>query len=273
MFEFSLAAYLEVRCSPRFSHLGWEAIPVFLSKAMLAFELCVRRGGGVDSLADLRGKRVGVPDVHMTAAVWLRIMLAELHGVAPADVAWVNGRPPSRRHSQVLRAPDPPGVSVEELAPGESLQSLLEEGGIDAAFGDHAQAAVEESTSVCRLFEGDSAQRTLEKLMQRRRLTPVNHVVVVRGELLDGDAELGTRLMRLFEASKQAAYRGARVDGGAGLRFDDEPVLWRSAVFGEDPYPSGVAANRPMLTALFDQLAAEAQLAESRDLASLFLDV
>jgi 4,5-dihydroxyphthalate decarboxylase len=60
----------------------WSALPVFLSRGHHWPYLYVNTGSGISGLADLKGKRIGVPDYDMTAALWFRITLKELCGIA-----------------------------------------------------------------------------------------------------------------------------------------------------------------------------------------------
>src|SRR5437773_12256302 len=72
------------------SRWRWTALPVFPSKAFVWLGLFVNSEMGIRGLADLRGKRVGVPDYIMTAALWFRSFLKELCGIEPADVSWLS---------------------------------------------------------------------------------------------------------------------------------------------------------------------------------------
>src|SRR5215468_8522751 len=67
------------------------AIPVFPSRFFRQSCIFVHEGSGVHSPEDLRGKRVGVPEYQMTAAVWARGILADDYAVNAADVEWVQG--------------------------------------------------------------------------------------------------------------------------------------------------------------------------------------
>src|SRR3989304_60700 len=93
VFEFSISNYLLTREQPaQRERLRWCALPVFLTKALMWFKLAVNVNSGIKTLADLRGKRVGVPDYHMTAALWMRIVMKQLHDINPEDIQWFNGR-------------------------------------------------------------------------------------------------------------------------------------------------------------------------------------
>jgi len=59
----------------------WSALPVFLSRGHHWPYLYVNTASGIASLADMRGKRIGVPDYDMTAALWFRNTLKDLYGI------------------------------------------------------------------------------------------------------------------------------------------------------------------------------------------------
>ena len=41
--------------------------------------------------ADLKGKKIGVPEYQLTANVWARAILEDDHGVKPSDIHWIRG--------------------------------------------------------------------------------------------------------------------------------------------------------------------------------------
>src|SRR5690606_11558406 len=80
-------------------------------------------------LGQLAGKRIGVDDYSMTAAVWLRGLLASEYGVDHRSIVWVTPRE--------QRFAIPPGANVERVdtaEPDGSLEARLLAGSLDAAL-------------------------------------------------------------------------------------------------------------------------------------------
>jgi hypothetical protein len=45
----------------------------------------------VKNPADVKGKKVGVPEYQLTANVWARAFLADDYGINPSDIYWIRG--------------------------------------------------------------------------------------------------------------------------------------------------------------------------------------
>src|SRR5262249_13728779 len=87
--EMSLSNYTSLvsrRAAP------FSAIPVYMSRAVRCGYFFTSPGEGIERPADLKGKRGGVPEYSMTAAVYMRGLLQHEYGVKPSDVEWVQGR-------------------------------------------------------------------------------------------------------------------------------------------------------------------------------------
>ena len=100
------------------------AIPVFPSRVFRHgyFFINPRRAS---KPADLKGKRGGVPEYSMTAAVYMRGLLQHEYGVKPSDIEWVQGR--ADRLGRGL----PPDIRLTQAPSGTELGDLLESGEID----------------------------------------------------------------------------------------------------------------------------------------------
>jgi hypothetical protein len=110
------------------------AIPVFPSRAFRHNSIYVNAASGINEPADLAGRLVGVPEYQVTAAVWIRGILAEHYGVAVDSVRYRTGglhRP--GRTDKIKHAP-PAGVEIQPIPPGATLDGMLAEGTIDALY-------------------------------------------------------------------------------------------------------------------------------------------
>src|SRR5262249_61668778 len=90
------------------------------------------RGDATKTPADLKGKRVGLPEYQLTACVWARAILEDDHGVKPSDVIWVRGGidDPSRPEKITIKLPA--GVRLQEAPQRETISAPLQEGDVDA---------------------------------------------------------------------------------------------------------------------------------------------
>ena len=75
----------------------WVALPVFTSREFFQTWARVRADAGISKPADLRGKRVGVPEYQQTAAIWARGVLQHEFGVQPREIEWFMERNPRTR--------------------------------------------------------------------------------------------------------------------------------------------------------------------------------
>jgi 4,5-dihydroxyphthalate decarboxylase len=117
---------------------AYVAIPVFPSRLFRHSSIYIRTDRGIERPEDLRGKVIGVPEYAMTAAVWIRGILQDEHGVRAADVKWRSGglEQPGREARVTLTLP--PEIELRPLPAGETLAQHLDDGRID---GRHLQRA------------------------------------------------------------------------------------------------------------------------------------
>src|SRR3954465_8261355 len=120
--EMSLSSYTILRSE---GDTRFIAIPVFPSRVFRQNALYVRADSPLRTPADLKGKRIGVGDYQMTAAVWTRGFLQHEYGVPPQDATWGVGRPIPARAK-------PKDGRIDTLAAGQTLEAMLERGDLDA---------------------------------------------------------------------------------------------------------------------------------------------
>jgi 4,5-dihydroxyphthalate decarboxylase len=109
-------------------------IPVFTTRLFFHTTTLVRRGANIDSPADLKGKRVGVPEYQQTAALWARGVMQHEFGVAPKEMEFWMERPPSRSHGGATGFVPPPGVTVRQIPPEKNIGAMMLSGELDAVM-------------------------------------------------------------------------------------------------------------------------------------------
>lgn len=248
VFELSASAWLTGLAQGR---RDWVGIPVFISRAFRHSGIYIRSDRGIREPADLRGRRVGVPDYAMTGAVWLRGILQDEYDVRPDQLQWVTGGLHEAGHSVLGAFTPPEGLQLTQIPGNQTLSDWLADGQIDAMFSSEPpQAYTSGQSPVTRLFPD---YRQVEQQYYRKHgLHPIMHVLVIRRPVLERLPDLPVQLFRAFEQSK--AYALGELSQLSGLRVT---LPWVGAayedarrVLGEDIWPYGIEANRRELETL-----------------------
>jgi 4,5-dihydroxyphthalate decarboxylase len=225
------------------------AIPVFPSLMFRHSSIYVHAGSGISSPADLRGRRVGCPEYQMTAAVWIKGILAEHYGVPVNSVSYHTGglKEPGRREMP-LQLPD--DIHIEAIPADRTLSEMLEQGEIDALYTAEAPETFEQgSTNVRRLFENHAAVE--REFFQQTGLFPIMHTVVLRRDIYEQNRWVAQSLTKAFGAAQQIAYRELREMTALKLMLPwllshlEDTV---QAMGSEDFWPYGVTRNRKTLS-------------------------
>ncbi len=223
--------------------------PVFTARRFFHTGVFVRTAAGIEKPADLRGKRVGVPEFQQTGVVWVRGVLEHEFGVAPADMEWFMERNPETSHGGATGFTPPPGIRLTYIPVETNLGEMLVGGGLDAVlFYSPRGNDVDRSTID---FKTRSEVRTLfaDPVAEGRRYYaktgtfPINHCMVVRRTVAEREPWVVASMYDAFVAvqAENARQRAALL----------EPYLQVGAVdaaeLGSDPMVYGVRSNRAVL--------------------------
>ncbi|HEX9074192.1 MAG TPA: ABC transporter substrate-binding protein [Anaerolineae bacterium] len=239
--EFSLSYLVFLRSRGDWPYAG---IPVFLSRFFRHSCIYIHSHAGIERPQDLAGKTVGVPWYPMTAAVWMRALLQHEYDLAPEKMAWLYAQ-------DVFPWTPPAGLSLHQLARGQSLETMLESGEVAALFTARQPAPfLSGSPNVRRLFPNYRAME--EEYFRRTRLFPIMHTVIVRREIAEQYPWVPASLFKAFEQAKRMCYQDLHETDA--LRFT-LPWLMDEAerterVMGEDFWPYGIEANRHVVQSL-----------------------
>ena len=249
------------------------ALPIFPSRVFRHGFITVNRKT-VKVPGDLAGKRIGVPLYTQTAAIFIRGLLQDEYGVDLSGVHWLQGATDSAQsHGSPSALPLLKQVSIEQNTSGRSLSELLAAGEIDAILGSGLPASLRTSPDVKRLFPDFHAVEL--DYYKRTRIFPIMHLVAMSRELYERHPFIATSLYQAMSASKDLALAKMRDLGtlrymlpGMAAGFDAI-----EEIFGGDPWPYGVAANRPTLETLVRYMAEQALIKAPIPLEDLFVPI
>lgn len=185
--EMALTTYL---CA-REHGVPFTAIPVFLVRDFHHGAILVNRNAGITHPRDLEGREVGVNRGYtVTTGVWARAILAEEYGVDLSRITWVLSG------DEHVASYVPP-ANVVPLPAGRKMEDDLAQGRIPAAIG-----VATDSPDVGPLI-ADPFAAGLAAFRDRGHW-PINHLVVVRNDVLAANPGLAPALFHAFAASKRA---------------------------------------------------------------------
>lgn len=253
--ELSLSSYTVKTAAGNCPYIG---VPVFPSRAFRHTSIYIRTDRGIESPADLRGKRIGVPEYQLTANVWARLFLEEDHDLQPRDVTWMRGgyEEPGRVEKINLDLPD--GVRVENIPEGETLSGMLASGELDAVMGPRAPSCFMQGHPHVDYLYRDP-QRAASDWYRRTGIFPIMHLLGIRKTLVERHPWLPFSVYKAFEKSKVKAL--AKLSDTSAtkvtLPFVEDQLQAARRLMGEDFWSYGFAPNRHTLERFLEQHHAE----------------
>ncbi|OGA26333.1 MAG: hypothetical protein A3I01_17305 [Betaproteobacteria bacterium RIFCSPLOWO2_02_FULL_65_24] len=250
------------------------AIPVFPSRMFRHGFICINRRSAVKGPKDLEGRRIGTPLYTQTAAIWLRGQLEHDYGVDLSSVTWVQGAinlTGAHGEPNVLPPVRPARIEINDS--GKSLSVLLEERRIDAILGSNLPDALGRNPDVQRLFP--NFQQVEREYYQRTGIFPIMHLVAIRKDVYQAHPRVAANLYKALDESKKRALSRMRNLGALRymLPWLAEHLAQMDDVFGEDPWPYGIEANRPTLQALVAYMVEQGIIARPIAIEDIFVPV
>jgi 4,5-dihydroxyphthalate decarboxylase len=224
------------------------AIPVFPSRSFRHNGIYVNSGGGIGEPADLAGRVVGVPEYQVTAAVWIRGILADRHDLPVGAVRYRTGGMHEPGRVEKLRLDLPDGIEVEPIPAGRTLADMLVAGEIDALYSPRTPRPYAEGRpEVRRLFADPRAVE--EEYFAQTGIFPIMHVVALRREVYERHRWIARSLYDAFEAARrQTAERlGETAAARYMLPWLYEDVERTRRLMGTDFWSYGLEANQNTL--------------------------
>jgi 4,5-dihydroxyphthalate decarboxylase len=243
--EMSLSSYC---ASLHSDHPPFIAIPVFPSRYFRHSCIFISTKSGIRQPAQLKGRRIGVPEYQMTAPVWIRGILADDYGVKVTDVEHLSGGEEEPGRDEKLKINVPPSIRLQPIPADKTLSRMLADGELDALVTARAPSTFhQEPDKVKRLFP--NYVEVEKEYYRRTKLFPIMHTIVIRRDVYNANPWVAQSLYKAFSAAKSRAYE--LYNQTAAL---PAMVPWLTAQIeearrdmGADWWPYGLEANRAVL--------------------------
>jgi 4,5-dihydroxyphthalate decarboxylase len=212
------------------------AIPIFIVRAFHHGAILVNTKAGIRTPKDLEGKKVGVNRGYtVTTGVWARSILQQEHGVDLGKITWVLS---GDEHVAEYKAPS----NVVPMEKGKNMADMLVSGEIVAAIGveiDHPDVKPLIPNAL------DAGLAALRKTGHY----PINHLVVIKDELIAKHPDLAADVFNAFAESKRIyleRLKSGKIEKLTGVDKVHQKVM----EIAGDPLPYGIEPNRKIVEEL-----------------------
>jgi 4,5-dihydroxyphthalate decarboxylase len=228
--EMALTTYI---CARSFGK-RMTALPIFLVRAFHHGAIVHNVNAGIRTPKDLEGKRVGVNRGYtVTTGLWARQVLQHQYGVDLNKINWMLS---GDEHVAEYKPP----ANVVPIEKGRKMADMVASGELAAAIG------VEIDSPDVKPLIPNALEAGLDAL-NRTGHYPINHLVVVKDEVLAAHPGIAADIFDAFARSKQMyvdRLRAGQIEKPTAFDTMHQRVM---EITGKDPLPYGVEPNRKML--------------------------
>ncbi|GAA5148277.1 ABC transporter substrate-binding protein [Microbacterium pseudoresistens] len=246
--EMSLSTYVaSLNTLDRGERPPFVALPVYTSRQFRHAGMFINTEAGISSPSDLSGKRIGLPEMQLTACVWQRGILADGYGL-PLDAStfYTGGQEsPGRIEKAKVDLP----FDIRPIPAGRTLSEMLAVGDLDAIFAPRIPSVFgTPGAPVARLFP--DAQAAERQYFRDTGIFPIMHVVALRRELYESNRWIAQSLTKALNEAKDRAME--RIYDASALHLMEPWLMLHleeaRALMGADYWSYGVDdGNRRVL--------------------------
>jgi 4,5-dihydroxyphthalate decarboxylase len=232
--EMSVSSYLTAKSMGA----PYTAIPVFPRRLFSQNHMFVSVAAGIRSPQDLIGKKVCCRSFQTTMSVLAKGDLTFQYGVPWQELDWQTMGP------ELVDWPKQEDANLTRIEEGSAPDRLIA-GELALMIHPHPPPkllmAMQQGT-VKRLFE--DTQSECARYFKKYGDYPIMHLLVFSTELVDRHPDLPVSLMKMWDSAKRQAEKFYEDPGYAELAFARNYFETEAGLFGEDIWPSGLAANK-----------------------------
>ena len=191
----------------------WVGLPMFTTRSFFHTGILVRKDAGIEKPADLKGKRVGVPEYQQTAALWTRGVLQHEFGVEPKDMEFWMERVPEVSHGGSTGFKTPSGVTIHQIPIESNIGAMMLSGELDATLlylrdpnlVDRSTADLHNHPDIKTLFPDPLAEGI--RYYQKTGLYPINHGMVIRRSVAEAHPWAALNILKAYVEANEVTNR------------------------------------------------------------------
>src|SRR5476649_1082822 len=230
--EMAMTTYITARAHGK----RITGLTIFLMRAFHHGAIKHNVKSGIRAPKDLEGKRVGVNRGYtVTTGLSARSILAHQYGVDLSRITWVLS---GDEHVAEYRPP----ANVVPIEQGKKMGEMLAAGELAAAIG------IESDHPDVKPLIPNALEAGLQAL-RRNGHYPINHLGVVKDDLLDAHRELAPDVFNVFAESKRLYVERLKA-GRIEQPTEVDEVHRRVMEITGDPLPYGIEPNRSVIADL-----------------------
>jgi len=193
----------------------WMALPIFTTRRMFHAGVLVRKDRGINAPADLKGKKLGVPDYQQTAALWTRGVLLHDFGISDKDIEFWMERTPDHSHAGAVGFKAPPGVTINQIPSEKNIGDMVVAGELDGALyyikakpgdmTDRSTLDLARHPDVKLLFADPHAEGV--RYYKKTGIYPINHGMVIKRSIYEKYPWAALNVLKAFEQANEIAEK------------------------------------------------------------------
>ena len=230
----------------------WVGLPIFTTRKFFHTEIMARRDAKIDRPADLKGRRVGVPEYQQTAALWTRGVLQHEFGVSPTEMEFWMERVPSHSHAGGVGFKPPKGVTIHQIPEEKSIGSMMLSGELEAVIHylrhdnlvDRSKVDLDRHPDVKFIFSDPIAEGA--RYYRKTGIHPINHGMVIKREIAEKHPWVVLNLLKAYDKANAIAdaQRMEHVDYYVAVGMIPQEA---AKALREPVLRHGIKANRKIL--------------------------
>jgi 4,5-dihydroxyphthalate decarboxylase len=214
-----------------------HAVPIFPRRLFSQSQMYKNVHCGIDSPADLAGKKIGLSAYQNTLGVRAKGDLTHYYSVRRSTVTWVT---PGR---EVVDVKLPADLKIETRGSMAEIEREFVKGKIQAMFVSRLPKPFRDGNpNLARLFADPQAEE--ERYLREEGYFPIMHVLAFKKELAQEHPQLPRALYDIFEQARRRAVQRWIDPNWSMAMWARRELERQDKLCRFDPWQNGLEANR-----------------------------